>query len=197
MVSRKDFVRGTLLSLLGAPGLVQAGMGNLVQAEGQRNVLNSQAAIGYQQAWQENEKARQMHIETQDKIHYDVLKRKRESQAQDAEDREAARASRERAQQFLDAHRPQPLSASQLDLTKATVSWPIALKSADFDSLRGTTENLLQERVKYGANAESTRQLTLAAGAMKDILRGNILKVPGSDYSTARKFLDSMAASFQ
>ena len=31
MVSRKDFVRGTLLSLLGAPGLVQAGMGNLVQ----------------------------------------------------------------------------------------------------------------------------------------------------------------------
>ena len=77
------------------------------------------------------------------------------------------------------------------------MSWPIALKSADFDSLRGTTENLLQERVKYGANAESTRQLTLAAGAMKDILRGNILKVPGSDYSTARKFLDSMAASFQ
>ena len=49
----------------GGVGEIYSGMGNMVRAEGQRNLLDAQAEKTQQQAWQEHEKARTLHIENQ------------------------------------------------------------------------------------------------------------------------------------
>lgn len=179
----------------GGVGEIYSGMGNLVRSEGQRNVLNAEAEKQYQQALQENEKARAMHLENQKNIHAEQLRRRREAKAMNAEDREAALAARERQQEFLDAHRPQPLDKSQFNPSTASIDWPPALRASDFSDLRNSIEMLFQSRSKYGANSDVTRQITKAVGELKDLLRSQILKIPGSDYSEARKFLDRLAVS--
>lgn len=179
----------------GGVGEIYSGMGNLVRSEGQRNVMNAEAEKRFQQAAQENEKARSMHLENQQKIHAEQLRRRREAKALDAEDREAALVARERQQEFLDAHRPQPLDKSQFNPATASVDWPYALRATDFNDQRSSIEMLFQARSKYGPTSDGTRQLTKAIAELKDLLRGQILKIPGSDYSEARKFLDRLAVS--
>ncbi len=179
----------------GGVGEIYSGMGNLVRSEGQRNMMNAQAEKTYQQAVQENEKARALHLENQQKIHAEMQKRKREARANDAQEREEARIARERQQEFLDAHRPQPLDATQFNPSTASIDWPPAVRASDFDNLRMSIETMFMARSKYGVTSDGTRQLTKAIGDMKDLLRSQILKIPGSDYSEARKFLDRLAAS--
>ena len=179
----------------GGVGEIYSGMGNMVRAEGQRNLLDAQAEKTQQQAWQEHEKARTLHIENQQKIHAELQKRKRESQAQDAEDREAARAARERQQAFMDAHRPQPLASNQFDPATATIDWPPALRASGFDELRKSLDTSLQNRSKYGSTSDLSRQISRTIGELKDLLRSQILTIPMPDYSEARKFLDRLAVS--
>ena len=179
----------------GGVGEIYSGMGNLVRSEGERNVMNAEAEKRFQQAAQENEKARALHLENQKNIHAEQLRRRREAKAQNAEDREAALAARERQQEFLDAHRPQPLDKSQFNPATATIDWPFALRAADFNDLRNSIDMLFVARAKYGPTSDGTRQLTKGIADLKDLLRSQILKIPGSDYSEARKFLDRLAVS--
>lgn len=179
----------------GGVGEIYSGMGNLVRSEGERNVLNAEAEKRYQQSLQEHEKARTLHLENQQKIHAEMQKRKREAKAQDAQDLENRLAARERQQEFLDAHRPQPLASSQFDPATASIDWPPALRATDFDDFRKSIETLFQTRAKYGPTSDTSRQINKAVGDLKDLLRSQILKIPGSDYSEARKFLDRLAVT--
>jgi hypothetical protein len=174
---------------------IYSGRGNLARGEGQRNALDAQAVKTLQQAKQENEKARTLHIENQQAIHSEMQKRRRQAKAQDAQDLDERLAAREREQEFLDAHRPQPLASSQFNPATASIAWPYALRAGDFDENRKSIETLFQTRSKYGPTSDTTRQVSKAVGDLKDLLRSQILKIPGSDYSEARKFLDRLAAS--
>ncbi|HEY0983174.1 MULTISPECIES: hypothetical protein [unclassified Schlesneria] len=179
----------------GGVGQIYSGMGNLVRAEGQRNVLDSQAEINLQKALQENEKARTLHLENQQKIHAEKLRREREAKARNNEDRRMAIESRARQQQFLEAHRPQPLPSSQLDPASGTIHWPTALRNSIFDEGRQSIESMLEKFTKYGPTNDLTMQIGSAINELKTKLRGQILAMSMPEYTESRQFLDSLAES--
>ena len=181
----------------GGVGEIYSGMGNLVRAEGQRNVLNSQAEINLQKAVQENEKARSLHLENQQKIHAEKLKREREAKARNLEDRQAAIESRARQQQFMDAHRPQPLPSNQLDPATGAINWPSPLMNSTFDEGRKAVDALIEKFTKYGSSSDLTIQIQSAVTQLRTLLRSQILSMSMPEYTEARRFLDGLAASIR
>ena len=157
--------------------------------------MNSQSAINYGKAAQENEKARSLHIENSTKIHEERLKRTREAKVRQSEERVENLATRERQQEFIDAHKPKPLPISQLDTSTGRINWPMALRTSDFDDLRKSMEQLFETQSKYGNTSDLTIQIAEKVGQMKSLLRSFIRKMPMPEYSESRKFLDSLAAS--
>lgn len=191
---------GTRYGLYGAGygggfGSAYSGMGNLVRAEGQRNVSNSQAAINYQQANLEREKARNALIDNQDKLHKIHRERKQEAEADDAKKREAMKEADARGEKFEAAHRPLPLSTSQLDPATGRIDWPKRLKSPDFDDLRKSLEQLFKTRAESGVNDDLAAEIEMKVGSLKNSLRSQITQIPLPEYSESRKFLDRLANS--
>jgi hypothetical protein len=179
----------------GGIGGIYDGQANVIRSEGMYNQMNSQAAINYQKANQENEKARALHLENQQKIHEEKLKRTREAKVRQSEERVETMAARERQQQFMDAHRPQPLAGSQLDPSTGRINWPSPLMTSEFDDFRKAVEAFFETQMKYGSTSDLTIQIVRKVGEMKDLLRKQILNMPMPEYSESRKFLDSLAAS--
>lgn len=179
----------------GGVGEIYSGMGNLVRAEGQRNVLDSQAEINLQKAVQENEKARSLHLENQQKIHAEKLKREREARARTLEDRQTAIETRARQQQFMDAHRPQPLASNQLDPSTGAINWPRALMATTYDEGRKSLEEMIEKFTRYGSTSDLTIQIVSTVNQLKTLLRSQILTMPMPEYTESRRFLDGLAAS--
>ncbi len=179
----------------GGIGGIYDGQANVIRSEGMYNQMNSQAAINYQKANQENEKARALHLENQQKIHEEKLKRTREAKVRQSEERVENMAARERQQEFIDAHKPQPLAGSQLDPSTGQINWPSPLRTSEFDDLRKAVEAFFETQTKYGSTSDLTIQIVRKVGEMKDLLRKQILSMPMPEYSESRKFLDSLAAS--
>ena len=179
----------------GGIGGIYDGQANVIRAEGMYNQMNSQAAINYQKANQENEKARALHLENQQKIHEEKLKRTREAKVRQSEERVENMAARERQQEFIDAHKPQPLAGSQLDPSTGRINWPSPLRTSQFDDFRKAVEAFFETQTKYGSTSDLTIQIVRTVGDMKDLLRKQIRTMPMPEYSESRKFLDSLAAS--
>ena len=179
----------------GGIGGIYDGAANVIRSEGMYNVMNSQSAINYGKAAQEGEKARALHIENSTKIHEERLKRTREAKVRQSEERVENLATRERQQEFIDAHKPKPLPISQLDSSTGRINWPMALRTSEFDDFRKSMEQLFETQSKYGNTSDLTIQIAEKVGQMKSLLRSFIRKMPMPEYSESRKFLDSLAAS--
>lgn len=179
----------------GGIGGIYDGQANVIRSEGMYNVMNSQSAINYGKAAQENEKARALHVENSTKIHEERLKRAREAKVRQSEERVENMAARERQQEFIDAHKPKPLPVSQLDSSTGGINWPMALRTSEFDDFRKSMEAMFETQSKYGNTSDLTIQIVRKVGEMKTLLRSFILKMPMPEYSESRKFLDSLAAS--
>jgi len=163
------------------------GMANVIRSQGQYNQQTAAAMIDY-------EKARTQYLDNQQKYLATRQTIKRMAKADEQKQRVEANATMARAEEFQSSHKPLPLAKSQLD-NSGNIDWPMALKAKDFDGQRGALEQLFQKRSKYGATAEVNSQIQKASGDLKDALRDHILTIPLSDYSAARRFLDSMSAS--
>lgn len=164
------------------------GMGSLVRAEGAYNEQTSRAAINYQQA-------RSIYIDNQQKAYAVRQATLRAGTARVAEENEAAHASLARANEFLAAHQPLPLPSSQLNPSTGHIEWPAALTTPDFAEYRKSLEGMFESRMKSGVTANLTLQIEKKTAELKDALRDHITQIPLSDYSQARRFLDSMIAS--
>ena len=164
------------------------GIANLVRSQGDYNESTARAAGEYQ-------KARSQWIENQNRVHEELLSRRRSSQAIANEDHEAARATRERQQKFIAAHRPPPLNSDQLDTETGHIEWPVALKAPEFDQLRPELESLFEARSKYGATTENRSQLLSKIRESQDLLRGEVISIPLPDYTESSKFLERMLAT--
>lgn len=163
------------------------GMANVIRSQGQYNQQTAAAMIDY-------EKARTQYLDNQQKYLATRQTIKRMAKADDQKQRIEANATMARAEEFQATHKPLPLAKSQLD-NSGNIDWPAALKAKDFDGQRAALEQLFQKRAKYGATADTNSQIQKASGELKDSLREHILAIPLSEYSAARKFLDSMSAS--
>lgn len=164
------------------------GMANLVRAQGMYNEANSRAAVNYQQA-------ERQYIENQQQAFNARQSVKRVIQAENAKAHEETRAQFARSEEFLAAHRPPSLTSKQLDPSTGKLNWPITLKASDFDGQRKTLDELFEKRAKYGASSDVSTQIEVKTGELKDSLRGHITKVPLTEYSESRQFLDSMIST--
>ncbi len=164
------------------------GMGNLIRAQGDYNEQTAKAMVSYEQA-------RSQYIENQQKAIIARQTVKRLSRAEDAKKLEEAHAKLARADEFIASHRPPSLSDSQLEPSTGKVHWPLALKATEFDDMCKQLDSLFESRAKNGPTSEVSSMIERKTGELKDLLRTKIVKIPLSDYSEARQFLDSMAMS--
>jgi hypothetical protein len=164
------------------------GMSNLVRAQGQYNEESAKAMLSYEQA-------RKQYIENQQQAISAQAASRRVIQAEENKRREQAHESQVRGAQFAEAHKPMPLSSTQLDSTTGRIQWPPALQANDFDALRQSLDTLFETRAKYGITSTVSAQIATKSGELKDALRAHIRTLPLPEYTEARRFLESMAAT--
>jgi hypothetical protein len=166
------------------------GMSHVIQAAGQYNEQTSRALMNYQQA-------ESTYIDNQQKWFNARQSVIRAAKAKDLEDKQTAHAALDRANEFEASHQPLPLPNSELHPSTGQIVWPTALLAPEYSDSRKALEGMFQSRTRYGSSANLTTQIKDKVNEMKDQLREQITKIPLSEYSQARRFLDSMIASAQ
>lgn len=164
------------------------GMSNLLRAYGSYTVDESEALMN-------TERARTRYIDNEQKIYHARHAFKRMKMTQVAEQRENDKATRDRREEFIDSHRPRPLSQEHLDPNNGSLQWPTALRASEFDEYRTSLDELFAQQVKGYDRSATNSKINQAVQDMRDLLRSQILTIPLQDYSEARQFLDSMAAT--
>ncbi len=117
------------------------GMSNVISAQGQRNLSNSQAAINLEQA-------RSADIDNQVKS-VNAYWEKRDIYNQRQQEN-FAEIQRQR-QFYLDRHGLQSLTPEEFDRASGTVIWPRVLEQQQYDQYRTTLDKLLKQRSYAGA----------------------------------------------
>ena len=166
------------------------GMSNLLRAYGSYTVDESQALMN-------TERARTRYIDNEQKIWRARQAFKRMKTTQVAEQRETDKATREKREEFMDSHRPRPLSQEHFDSQNGSLNWPVALKDPQFEETRTALDELFSQKARgYDSDrSAAASKINQAVQDMRETLRGQILTIPLQDYSEARQFLDSMAAT--
>jgi len=164
------------------------GMANLVRAQGAYNADTAKAMISYEQA-------RSQYMENQRNFMSAHLSRLRLAKAEETKSHEDSVASQAKFDQYTASQRPHPLSQSQIDPSTGSIKWPELLTAKSFEIPRQALEKMFEIKAKNGSSPELAKQISQAAGDMKDLLRAQILTVPLTDYSESRRFLDSLAVS--
>ncbi len=117
------------------------GMSNVIAAQGQRNLSNSQAAINLEQA-------RSANIDNQVKS-VNAYWEKRDIYNQRQQEN-FAEIQRQR-QFYLDRHGLQSLTPEEFDRASGTVTWPRVLEQQQYDQYRTNLDKLLKQRAYAGA----------------------------------------------
>jgi len=153
-------------------------MANLIRAEAQSNLTSQQArsvAIDNQKKWAQN-----------------YFKMKEERQAYDARQREKNKPSPETLAAVAKSNLPRELGPNSLDPVTGHITWPDALQKNEYAETRTELEKLFAQRAETGHVAGTAEQIHSATEKLAGELRGHIEHVPAKDYTTARKFLDSL-----
>src|SRR5262245_23538235 len=160
-----------------AAGSAASGAANVIQAQGQRNLSNSQAAINAEQARSMNIANNLQYTQTyyeQKKIHDQY------TQAQYDKDRRSA----DELKQYAHAAAPKRMSYSQLDPVTGRLSWPLALTADDYADSRQELDKLFAYRATASGaiGYDRVNEIRKATQAMSDKLKASINDIPTGDY---------------
>ena len=169
-----------------AAGSAAAGMSALVQARGQANLLNSEAAINLEAArrtdMQNNWIAAQGYFEGRlmNNAYRAQLASPRATQA------DLVRYSKESL--------PKALSPSELDPVTGDINWPELLTDKPYQADRQKLEQLFANRAKLGQlNREQRMEVDQATQSMQAVLKKNLKSYAPQEYVQAKKFLEQLA----
>src|SRR5688572_1884954 len=157
---------------------IQRGHADVVRSYGMANLLNSQAAQGYQQAQKDyldnRKKATETYFEMR-RYHDEAVKAQRSSPLSMDQ---YVRLAREQA--------PDRLTATQLDPLTGAVNWPAALRIPEYAAFRARIERLLHDRAAgYAVYGE----IPNACQQFGQQLQADIMKFQPQDYLNGKKFL--------
>ncbi len=173
-------------------GSYMAGMSQVIRAQGQYNLLSSEAAINL-------EEANRRDIENQAKWTNTYFEMRKVNEAYQKSTR-AAPPTPEAAEQMAHAAAPARLTTSVLDPVTGKIAWPTALQGDAFEADRETLGRLFSERaVTHGAiGADTHAQIRAAVDQSLDKLKSRIRDLDPRTYLEARNFLTSLGheASF-
>jgi len=137
------------------------GIGGIIQAQGQRNVNNSQAAINAQDAYSMaiDNSVKSVNAFWEKKDIYN--QRKQQELAQIAQKRSG----------YLAKHGLKSLTTEEFDRTTGQITWPKVLEQKQFDQYRNTLDELMRKRAYQGAlTGDEYMQATAASKEWRAML---------------------------
>jgi hypothetical protein len=167
-------------------GSYLSGMAQTIRAQGQYNVMSSQAAINLEQA-------QSMDIDNQLKWTNTYFEMRRVNDAY-AKAKQTPRLSSETLAQMARDAAPARLPSNDLDAVTGQIAWPAVLQNTMFDDDRENLERLFTDRaVMHGAIGTETHGLIRnAVDAMLAKLKDHIRDFDTRNYLEARSFLISL-----
>lgn len=167
---------------------------------GAADVMRAQAdrAVGYTDAAINYEQAKSAYLDNKLKFTQIYWERQRIGKEELAKQTQADREAREK---YLDWKHSQPpvegLSPGQLDPNSGSIAWPLALQNPKFDQTRKKLDDLFALRTQTNATYDLYKSIQAGVSEMQSLLKDNIKDMNANEYSSARKFLDSMAVESQ
>jgi hypothetical protein len=166
------------------------GMADVIRSSGAANLMNSEAAINFEQA-------RKGYIENRmnwTNTYFDM--RRVNQQARDEMRRPTP--TQEQLIRFSKDKLPDRLSPSQLDPVSGSVNWPMLLQLDEFTEARAALEALYADRAKNGYVSPDQylqiKQITdYMHRTLEEVVRAAPDKYPSSMTIPARKFIDSLS----
>ena len=139
------------------------GLGNVIQAQGQRNLSNSQAAINLTDA-------RSSQIDNQVKS-VNAFWEKKDIYSQHQQ-QEFAQIEQKRSA-YLAKHGLGSLTSEDFDRTTGQVNWPKVLEQTQYDQYRNTLDSLMKKRAYIGClTGDEYMQATAASKDWRTMLAG-------------------------
>jgi type II secretory pathway pseudopilin PulG len=167
-----------------AAGSALNGMGNLMSAIGQRNLMNSAAAVNMTQAQRNEIQNRNLATNTYFQM------RATNHAARQAES--APPPTMEQLTRIAKEGVPKQLSPSQMDHVHGRLNWPGPLQQPVFDQHRRQIDELFEKRARYGgldyADQTAVRH---AVDAMTAQLKEQVNDIPPQEYVACKNFLQS------
>lgn len=162
------------------------GRAAVVQAAGQTNYLNSIAAVNLQEANKRAIENRGLYVRTYFE-NKEINRQYREKYA-------STPVTAEQWARIVEASVPKRLTAEQFDPATGALVWPHILRTDAYKAIRERIDELVATRSpdNSGDGSPSQRELASLVNAMKLLLKGNIDTVTGSQYGTAKRFLQSL-----
>jgi hypothetical protein len=137
------------------------GVSGIIQAQGERNLNNSQAAINAQDAYS-------MAIDNSTKSVNAFWEQKDIYKAR--QQQEFAEIGRKRSD-YLARHGLESLTPAEYDRTTGQITWPKILEQKEFDQYRTTLDELMRKRAYQGAlTGEEYMQATAASKEWRAML---------------------------
>ncbi len=139
----------------------QRGMADVIQAQGNRNLSNSQAAINVQDAWSQN-------IDNQVKS-VNAFWEKRDIYQQRQQEQFAQIAAKRNA--YIERHGLGSLTPQEFDRTTGAIAWPRVLEQEQYDQYRNTFNELFKARAYNGAlTGQQYMEATAASKEWRNML---------------------------
>jgi len=170
-----------------AAGNAAQGMASVIQAEGSRNLMNSEAAKNY-------EDARSKYFDNRIKGTQTYFELRRMNRAYTDAEREKPITS-EAAFRMAHEAAPKRITNSQIDPITGNIHWPSVLTEEDYSDDRQILDVLFAQRErKHGSlTAEEYQEVQKATQALLNNLKKNVKKYQPNDFLAAKKFTESLA----
>lgn len=162
------------------------GSAAVVQAVGQRNYLNSVAAVNHQVALQKRIENSGLYVKTYFE-NKEINRAYREKYA-------PVPPTKEQWQRITQASLPDRLTAEQFDPATGQLVWPHILRTDQYKAFRDRIDTLISSRTPENSGDGSPSQIELneLIDGMKMVLKSNIDNVSASQYAGAKWFLLSL-----
>jgi len=169
------------------------GQAELVRARGQRNLLDSEAAINVEQARSMNLDNRLQSTQT----YFAMRNINTEQRFGTPEEREAQRQRNNAKRLFRYGQEGRPLRPTddQLDPVTGQISWPLVLNAPQYEPFTQRLDSMFAARAQMQdhLNYEQIQKLTETTDALLAELKNNIRDMPSNTYLDAKNFIEALA----
>jgi hypothetical protein len=169
-------------------GSAASGAANVIQAQGQRNLANSQAAINVTQAQSQDLDNQLKYTQTyyeKTRVHDQYMQEQKAKQPKHTQDD---------YNRYAHADAPKRVPYNQLDPVTGHIAWPPALTTDDYSDSRQLLDKMFADRAKASGaigyqNVKLIRQTTAEMTAK---LEENVATTDPNDYVAAKYFLANL-----
>jgi hypothetical protein len=172
-----------------AEGYLQ-GLSNVISAKGYYNLLSSQAAINFTEAWKNDIQNRELWVNA----YFAMRKANRAARI----DERGPMPSPGDMLKYAQIGKPKVLGPNHLDPASGKIYWPRALRIDQYAADRALLEELFVKRARYGdISMDELMKVVDTTNRMLDRLKDDLHTMTPAEYVSAKQFLVSLAYGVQ